>query len=242
MPDDDSLPGGFPATSWTLLDCVQQGDDAQRQAALSRLCANYWFPLYAFLRKDRMSASDAQDAVQDFFTDLLAKNRLDNISHEGGKLRSYFLAMIRNQNISRWRNQNAQRHGGGNIISMESAEARFQNLPSASLSPDQAFDHAWATSILQNALQQLRQDYETSGKAETYHILSPALLQVGAHVHFATLATKLGISEGNARLTAFRMRKALRDYVEKEIRLTTINEDCAREELTAFRENIAAQN
>ena len=68
------------------------------------------------------------------------------------------------------------------------------------------------------------------------------LLQVGAHVHFATLATKLGISEGNARLTAFRMRKALRDYVEKEIRLTTINEDCAREELTAFRENIAAQN
>lgn len=239
MPNDDSLPSSFPATSWTLLESVQQGDDAQRQAALSRLCANYWFPLYAFLRKNRMNASDAQDAVQDFFTDLLAKNRLDNISREGGKLRSFFLAILRNQRISQWRRQNSRRHGSGDIISMETAEARFQHLPSSILSPDQAFDHAWAATILQNALHRLRQDYEANGKAETYRILSPALLQAGTHVNFAQLAAALSISEGHARLTAFRMRKALREYVEKEIRHITLNDDSAREELTTFRENIA---
>src|SRR5579885_3575245 len=63
-----ALPGsGFPATRWTLV--LAAGDPKRKEArsALVSLCENYWYPLYAYLRRRGYPADQAQDLTQESF-------------------------------------------------------------------------------------------------------------------------------------------------------------------------------
>ena len=70
-----TLPGSsqFPTTRWTLV--VAAGDPEQKGArsALASLCENYWYPLYAYLRRRGYPAHQAQDLTQEFFIRVLEK-------------------------------------------------------------------------------------------------------------------------------------------------------------------------
>ena len=61
---------------------------AGAQAALEKLCRTYWFPLYAFARRQGNSPEDAQDLTQDFFCRLLQKNYLAKADPDRGKFRT----------------------------------------------------------------------------------------------------------------------------------------------------------
>src|SRR5438067_6870005 len=54
-------PSQFPTTRWTLV--VAAGDPHRKEArsALVALCENYWYPLYAYLRRRGYTADQAQD-------------------------------------------------------------------------------------------------------------------------------------------------------------------------------------
>jgi len=43
------------------------------QEALENLCRTYWYPLYAYLRRQGYSPEDAQDLTQAFFAQFLEK-------------------------------------------------------------------------------------------------------------------------------------------------------------------------
>ena len=58
---------GFDTTDWTLVRTARADDERQARAALARLCAAYWFPLYAFVRHEGYSGDDARDLVQGYF-------------------------------------------------------------------------------------------------------------------------------------------------------------------------------
>jgi hypothetical protein len=57
----------FPTTRWTQV--VATGDPRRKEArsALVSLCENYWYPLYAFLRRRGYPSDQAQDLTQEFF-------------------------------------------------------------------------------------------------------------------------------------------------------------------------------
>ena len=57
----------FPTTRWSRV--ARAGDDAR--AALAELCAAYWYPIYAMIR--RMGYADALDLTQGYFARLLEK-------------------------------------------------------------------------------------------------------------------------------------------------------------------------
>jgi DNA-directed RNA polymerase specialized sigma24 family protein len=64
----------FPTTSWTLV-LRAAGPDARR-SALEDLCAIYWRPVYAFVRRQVSDEEQAKDLTQAFFTRLLEKHDL----------------------------------------------------------------------------------------------------------------------------------------------------------------------
>jgi hypothetical protein len=74
-----TLPGSseFPTTRWTLV--IAAGDPRRKQArsALISLCENYWYPLYAYLRRRGYQAETAQDLTQEFFTRILEGRYLE---------------------------------------------------------------------------------------------------------------------------------------------------------------------
>ena len=75
MSTDDRPPGegrrGFATTRWSLV--LASGDSASdgSERALEELCAQYWYPLYAYARRRGYDTEDARDLTQ------AVKNRLD---------------------------------------------------------------------------------------------------------------------------------------------------------------------
>ena len=68
MGNSDKADFIFATTCWTEVLSVRAGDGAPAAGdALARLCASYWPPLYAFLRRDGCTREEAEDLVQGFF-------------------------------------------------------------------------------------------------------------------------------------------------------------------------------
>src|SRR5207247_2046623 len=69
--------GRFPSTHWSLVLRARQREEPGSAEALQTLCRAYWFPLYAFARREGCGSEEAQDLTQEFFARLLAKRYLD---------------------------------------------------------------------------------------------------------------------------------------------------------------------
>src|SRR5688572_7194336 len=85
--------GRFGTTNWNLVRELKGPDAA---AALAALCEQYWFPLYAFVRRRVGSDHDARDSTQAFFAWLLEKNLFRLAAADRGRLRSFLLTALQN--------------------------------------------------------------------------------------------------------------------------------------------------
>src|SRR5690348_2511955 len=66
----------FPTTHWSRVVSAGARATPEAQAALAELCAAYWYPLYAFVRRQGHDPETARDLVQGFFADLLERDDL----------------------------------------------------------------------------------------------------------------------------------------------------------------------
>jgi DNA-directed RNA polymerase specialized sigma24 family protein len=82
----------FPTTRWSRIIRAGDPDDATVRAALEQLCHDYWFPLYAFVRRHDFAPHDAEDIVQGFFADLLERGDLAGLDQSKGRFRSFLRA------------------------------------------------------------------------------------------------------------------------------------------------------
>src|SRR5262249_8359168 len=125
-----TLPGApqFPTTRWTLV--VAAGDPRRKEArsALVSLCENYWYPLYAYLRRRGYPAGQAQDLTQEFFTRVLEGRYLDRADPEKGRFRAFIVTSLKFFLADEGDRVRAQKRGGGAVLSLEtsSGEERYQ--------------------------------------------------------------------------------------------------------------------
>ncbi len=233
-PKEDNLERGqFPATRWSLVIGAQDGDDESRKRALGELCELYWYPLYAYVRRRGLTAADAEDATQGFFCELLAKDRVQLFSEEKGKLRAYLLSSMKNYLNDLWKAAGRQKRGGGQTaISFEAeiAEERYGHEPAEIDTPEKLFEIRWALTILERVFDRVKAEYERLGKAEAYEALK-GLLSGDGDVSFREVGENLGMNEGAARVTLFRMRKLYRRYLEEEIAETLSENESVEEEI-----------
>jgi DNA-directed RNA polymerase specialized sigma24 family protein len=91
----------FRTTHWSVV--LGAGEEsAEEQAALSRLCNAYWFPLYSYVRRTGQSPEHAQDLTQAFFARLLEKDYLKATAPEKGKFRSFLLMALKRFLANEW--------------------------------------------------------------------------------------------------------------------------------------------
>src|ERR1700691_2178334 len=127
-------PSRFPTTRWSLV--VAAGDPHRKEArsALVSLCENYWYPLYAYLRRRGHSADQAQDLTQEFFIRLLEGRYLDRADPEKGRFRSFIMTSLKFFVSDEADRRRAGKRGGGMVgrlafSSGESGEERYQREP-----------------------------------------------------------------------------------------------------------------
>src|SRR5437762_11375896 len=85
---------GFIQTRWTLV-LQARGDSPEAKAALSDLCAAYYAPVFAFIRRNAPDEDSARDLTQEFFARLLARPGLDGLDPQRGRFRSYLLGAVK---------------------------------------------------------------------------------------------------------------------------------------------------
>jgi len=218
--DLHTLPGSsqFPTTRWTLV--VAAGDPARKDArsALVSLCENYWYPLYAFLRRRGNSADEAQDLTQEFFMRVLEGRYLDRADPERGRFRSFLLTSLKFFVADESDRRRALKRGGGMVVPLEfsSGEALYQREPACDETPERIFERRWVHSMLDRVVESLRNEFVRRGRAEDFERLKVFLLGQ-SDAPLAALAHEMNTSEGALKVAIHRMRKRYRELLRQEI-------------------------
>jgi RNA polymerase sigma factor (sigma-70 family) len=212
----------FPTTCWGRILEASDPTAPEARAALEGLCRDYWYPLYAYVRRSGQSPHDAQDLTQEFFCRLLQKHWLDSADREKGKLRTFLIVALKNFMSKEWRRAATQKRGGGHThaqFDTAFAESRFA-ADSNSLAPDEAFDQQWALTLLDLTVNRLHAEYAAAGKPGDFDALKGSLLAGRGTINYTAVAAQLGVNEGAARVAVHRLRKRFREIYREEISQT----------------------
>lgn len=211
-------PSRFPTTRWTLV--VAAGDPGRKEArsALVSLCENYWYPLYAYLRRRGCAADQAQDLTQEFCIRLMEGRYLDRADPEKGRFRSFLLTSLKFFVADEQDRQRAQKRGGGLLVPLEfsSGEDRYQREPAHDLTPERIFERRWALSMIERVVERLRSEFVQHGSTEHFDRLKVFLLGQ-SDAPYAALAREMNTSEGALKVAIHRLRKRYRELFRQEI-------------------------
>ena len=213
----------------------------QAEAALETLCRTYWGPIYAYIRQRGYPEADAQDLTQEFFAWVLKRNWLGVADPQRGRFRCFLQVSLNRFLANAWDKSQAQKRGGGRVLFLSSAE--FENRcdwePVDHLTPEQYYEWQWAMTLLDRAIARLGDEYAAMGKARLFEELKPCLLGERTEQPYATLALKLGLTEGSVKVAAYRLRQRYRELLREEIANTLANPDEAEDELRHLFEVLA---
>jgi RNA polymerase sigma-70 factor (ECF subfamily) len=225
MSSDDAnhVPERFLTTRWSLVAAARDADSPEARTALAELCEAYWYPLYAFVRRQGHSMEDAHDLTQEFFARLLEKDYLGEADRQKGKFRSFLLACCKHFLANEHDRAKALKRGGGVAIrSLDcgAAESRYSREPAHDLTPERLFERRWALVLLQNVFTRLRQEHEQAGKLKLFEQLKPFLAGDGPALRYAQAGQALGLTTGAVKVAVHRLRHRYRELVYEEIART----------------------
>jgi RNA polymerase sigma-70 factor (ECF subfamily) len=226
--------GRFLTTRWSLIVAAQQPAPQAREA-LAELCRSYWYPLYAYIRRRGHDAASAEDLTQAFFTHLLEKHALGSVSPERGRFRTFLLTSCQHFLANEHQRANALKRGGGRVVSLDlsSADSRYVQEPGHDETPERLYERRWALALLEEALRQLRCEYEQAGKGPLFDALKGQLTG-DATLPYAELGETLGLSEGAIKTAVHRLRKRYGEILREQIRETVTTEGEIDEEVRAL--------
>jgi RNA polymerase sigma-70 factor (ECF subfamily) len=217
----------FPRTRWSVVLAAKQQPSPEAEAALETICRSYWFPLYGFVRRSGQSSHDAQDLTQEFFRHLLEKRWLDAVDRDKGRLRTFLVTALKHFMAKEWRRASARKRGGAQIqvpIDTAFAESRYAADDTSRLAPEAEYDRQWALTLLDLTVQRLESEFAAAGKGGDFAILKDCLVATHAAMDYRSIAARLEMSEGAARVAAHRMRKRFRELYREEIAQTLPND------------------
>ncbi len=212
----------FCTTHWTQV-LAARGRSPEAREALSELCTAYYEPIVAFLARSERE-TEARDVAHEFFGTLLHGDPLARIEREGGRFRSYLLGALKHFLSHRRAHGSRQKRGGGADpvqLTEGTDTSPGLSLPDkVTLTPDAAFDRAWATTLLGRALVALRAECERDGKGVSFDQLKPWLTGEASHGDQAEAARALGLEPGGLKSEVHRLKRRFRNLVKNEVAAT----------------------
>jgi DNA-directed RNA polymerase specialized sigma24 family protein len=225
---------GFPTTHWTVVLAARDKSGSIARDALANLCATYWYPLYAFIRRQGSSPHEAEDLTQEFFFRFLERQALGSVQPAAGKFRSFLLACLKNFLANERERAQAQRRGGGCVLlplETGDAESRYLLESANHMTPECLFERRWAFAVLERTMTELRRQNSTYQKREPFEELEGFLPGGETTLSRAELATKRGVSLGAIDVAIHRLRKQFGALLRDQVAQTVSTEAEVEEEL-----------
>ncbi len=233
-PQTTGVPSLFLTTHWSVVLAAKDKSSPESAAALEVLCRVYWYPLYAFVRRQGHSPSDAQDLTQEFFARLLEKQYLKAADREKGRFRTFLRVALRRFLANEWDRARRLKRGGGHTplpLDTTAAEQRYQAERDDTLAPDRLYERRWARALLEQAMAHLRADYAAAGKVAEFDQLKGALTAERGGIAYRDIAAALGLSEGATRVAVHRLRKRFREAFRATVAETVSTPEEVEDEL-----------
>jgi RNA polymerase sigma factor (sigma-70 family) len=200
----------FQTTHWSVILTARQRDDTTSgREALAKLCSDYWYPLYAFIRRQGASPHEAEDLTQEFFHRFLERDALRNVTPGAGKFRSFLLTCLKHFLINEREKAQAQRRGGGQAaipLDVSNAETYYQIQPADPVTPEVLFDRQWAFTVLEQTFRHLKQEYADRKQDEMFQVLRGFLPGGGGGPSRSEIASQKGVSAGALDVAVHRLR------------------------------------
>jgi RNA polymerase sigma factor (sigma-70 family) len=209
----------FATTHWSVV-LTAQGRSPAAEAALERLCRTYWRPIYDFVRRQGVGPEEAKDLTQGFFALLLERRDLDAVRREKGRLRSYLLTAVKHFLASEHRRAMAIKRGKGQrLVPLEelSAKERIEMEPTDHLSADRLYERRWASTLMEQVLRRLKDEYRTAGNATLFDWLKQLVLDEPGAPSRAEIAAQLGMTENAVWQALHRFRHRYQVLLREEI-------------------------
>lgn len=220
----------FPQTRWTQVLYGAASDPEAPHQALEHLARVYWFPIYTYLRGRGHTHEQAQDETQGFFAYLLGRDFLQNLKPEGGRFRNFLLVALR-----RWlkdeRNRviNVKRDAETPLEPWHELDPSQPNTFPATTSPEEAFDRAWAKTLVTRCMDKLQDQW--AKRAELFDELRWTVESPGDVEKYARIAGRLGMTEGAVGKAAHDLRRQFAECIRGEVRDSVARDDDIEAEL-----------
>jgi len=227
--------GAFATTHWSVvLLAGQEGKVPEAREAFAQVYLDYWYPLYAYVRRRGNAPANAEDITQDFFVHLLAKKSLQGLEQSGGRFRSFLLRSLDNFLANEWDRRHAQKRGDGQTplsLNVTDGEFKYSQMLSDGETPESLFERQWVFTLLAKVLEQLRRECEATGKSNLFEDLRLHLQGDRQGPPYAEIAARQGLSEGALKVTVYRLRQRYVELLREEIARTVSRPEEVDEEL-----------
>lgn len=194
----------------------------------------YWYPLYSFVRRRGYDEHEALDLTQDFFVHLLAPDYVKRADPARGRFRGFLFTSMRNFLAHDRERRSAQKRGGGVCpISLDAgtAEERFSREPvELGLTPEEAYERAWALSVIDRVLAELESEYVASGRGALFSHLRNVVWG-DSEENYEAVAAAVGINLSALRVSVHRLRKQVRDRLRQAVAQTVARQEETEDEL-----------
>ena len=144
----------FDDTHWSQIGRAQTSDTSSQQEAIDALLKRYWKPVYCYLRRKGHRNEAAKDLTQGFFHEVvLGRELIQQANRARGRFRTFLLTSLDRYATSVHRAQTAQKRSPkSGLVRLDGIDSAGLSEPASDATPVQAFNHAWALALLDQAL------------------------------------------------------------------------------------------
>jgi RNA polymerase sigma-70 factor (ECF subfamily) len=232
IPNDSLVNRGldpdFTTTHWSLVLAVMDTAPARAFDALEKLCARYWFPIYACIRRNGHDAHQAEDLTQGFFQFVIERQMLGRAQRDRGRFRNFMLASLTHFLHNQHDRVSAAKRGGTHIIvSLDEthAEEILAREPPFSGPPEQSFERRWAVTLIRRVMENLRAEHAARDRLTVFEALQPHLTGEPAPGEYERLAAQLAMETGALKVALHRLRRRFGELLRQEVAYTVARPD-----------------
>ncbi len=213
-------------TQWTVVVLAAQEKRTEDRPALGQLLEKYWRPLYFYARQRGLSATDAEDATQDFMRELIEGEILSSADPAKGRFRNYLLTIWKRFLIDRNRGETRLKRGGGEVVTSIFCAAGERDFLECSAytprnrAPEELFEEEWASSIVREAFSTLESEYAKSNRSKIFHGLAAYVTKPVNSDTYATIAMQNDMTVGAAKVALHRLRQRFADVLRQLVEET----------------------
>jgi RNA polymerase sigma factor (sigma-70 family) len=209
----------FPVTRWTLIVAAGFEGSVAADEAIAELCRAYWFPLYAFIRRQGNSPDNAEDLTQEFFASFLERRQFASADPARGRFRSFLLTSAKHFLLDQADRRNAAKRGGKSpVVPLDRGEAeqRYERELTDRDTPESLFEREWARTLMSRVNEEVRSALAREGGGH-FEQLKEFLPGYEGNVSYADVAGQLGTTEGALKVAVHRLRRRYREAFRAEI-------------------------